>query len=196
MGSAPRSSPFRGSSLSASAASTAASRFLPRSSPHRCHTIESLATGPVPASGAGPDDPHARFIVLYTCKVCETRSAKSVSRQAYSSGVVLLRCDGCQKHHLFADHLGWFEDEGTDIESILAAKGVTVGRSSLNLKPEELQQLETLQKQMMEAAKLRKQRAEAEAAGASTAAGDASRPLTADVAADDAVIEDPVPRLK
>jgi hypothetical protein len=93
-------------------------------------------------------DPHARFVVVYTCTVCETRAAKSVSRQAYAEGVVLLRCDGCQKLHLFADRLGWFDDNSVDVETILAAKGVAVSRSSLNLAPEQLEQLQQLQRNM------------------------------------------------
>lgn len=178
-----------------------ASAFLhPRHRARRSFsTIESLPTGPLGASGPS-DDPHARFVVLYTCKVCETRSAKSVSRQAYSSGVVLLRCDGCSKHHLFADHLGWFEDEGTDIESILAAKGVAVGRSSINLKPEELQQLEALQKQMQQQAAVQQQRkkeAEEKLAATDAAnAGDEASAFKADAHAPEADVAEPAPRLK
>jgi len=62
--------------------------------------------------------------------------------------VVLLRCDGCEKLHLFADRLGWFDDDSVDVESILARKGVTVSRSSLDLKPEQLEQLQQLQRSM------------------------------------------------
>lgn len=44
--------------------------------------------------------------VLFTCTVCSHRSAALMSKQSYTSGVVLIRCDGCKKLHLFADHLG------------------------------------------------------------------------------------------
>ena len=51
-----------------------------------------------------------------------------MSRQAYSSGVVLIRCPGCQRLHLFADHLGWFSDGRETIEDIMREKGIPVRR--------------------------------------------------------------------
>lgn len=87
----------------------------------------------------GVSSPGEKFVMLYTCKgnqtpflafrltllylVCETRSAKTLSKHAYFHGVVLVRCPHCENLHLIADRLGWFEEESTDIESILKAKG-------------------------------------------------------------------------
>ena len=47
----------------------------------------------------------------FTCNKCEFRSKKTISKQAYQEGVVLIRCDGCENLHLIADNLGWFRDE-------------------------------------------------------------------------------------
>lgn len=58
--------------------------------------------------------------------MCETRAAKTISKHAYYSGVVLVRCPGCENLHLVADRLGWFEDESTDVESLLKQRGESV----------------------------------------------------------------------
>ncbi|GLE05995.1 hypothetical protein PINS_up015206 [Pythium insidiosum] len=64
--------------------------------------------------------------MLFTCTVCNTRSAKTISKHAYYKGVVLARCPGCENLHLIADRLGWFEDESTDVESMLKQRGENV----------------------------------------------------------------------
>lgn len=63
--------------------------------------------------------------MLFTCKVCETRSAKTMSRATYETGIVLVRCPKCRNLHLIADRLGWFGEPGS-VEDFLEQQGVAV----------------------------------------------------------------------
>ncbi|CAG8531144.1 1004_t:CDS:2 [Ambispora leptoticha] len=69
-----------------------------------------------------------RLEISFTCKVCKHRSTKQMSRQAYDHGVVIIQCIVCKNHHLIADHLGWFRDERTTIETLMAEQGEKVQR--------------------------------------------------------------------
>lgn len=64
-----------------------------------------------------------KMIIMYTCTVCDTRSARKISKQAYYEGIVMVRCDCCKNRHLIADRMGVFEDsiegKGWDIQAFL-----------------------------------------------------------------------------
>jgi len=66
--------------------------------------------------------------MIYTCKTCNTRSAKTFSKIAYTQGVVIVRCPGCRTLHLVADHLGYFDDNSRTIETILGERNEKVLR--------------------------------------------------------------------
>lgn len=105
------------------------------------------ATAGLPGAQHGDDF----FVMVFTCSVCETRSARRLSKRAYYHGVVLVRCEGCDNLHLIADRLGWFEegkgDGGVDIEDLIAQQGGDVrkltadGSPDIQLTPEDVEAL-------------------------------------------------------
>lgn len=69
-----------------------------------------------------------RMVIGFTCKVCNQRTHRTMSKTAYTRGVVLIECPGCNNRHLIADNLGWFDrgKETRNIEEIMAARGEAV----------------------------------------------------------------------
>eukprot|EP00922_Rhytidocystis_sp_ex-Travisia-forbesii_P053255 GHVS01078969.1.p1 GENE.GHVS01078969.1~~GHVS01078969.1.p1 ORF type:complete len:219 (+),score=50.87 GHVS01078969.1:219-875(+) len=67
-----------------------------------------------------------KYLLKFTCNVCQTTAAKRFSKLSYHHGVVIIRCPGCRKLHLVADRLGWFGDKPESIEDFLEANGQTL----------------------------------------------------------------------
>jgi mitochondrial protein import protein ZIM17 len=55
-----------------------------------------------------------------------------MSKQAYHNGTVLIQCPSCKNRHLIADHLKIFSDERITLEDILATKGETVTKKTVD----------------------------------------------------------------
>lgn len=60
-----------------------------------------------------------KYVLMFTCKVCDTRSAKKITKHSYHSGVVVVRCACCRNLHLIVDNIGIFEEPGWNINAFL-----------------------------------------------------------------------------
>lgn len=66
-------------------------------------------------------DSSGKLFIGFVCKVCNGVCSHFMSKLAYTKGVVLIECKGCNNRHLIADNLNWF-GEGKNIQEILAKK--------------------------------------------------------------------------
>mmetsp|Transcript_14786 Transcript_14786/g.28008 ORF Transcript_14786/g.28008 Transcript_14786/m.28008 type:complete len:247 (+) Transcript_14786:34-774(+) len=113
-----------GNSTTATDASTTSTDSIQVTSNNDTVSLEIPGTG----TGAG-----RKMAIVFTCTVCETRSAKQFTENAYLNGVVMVRCPGCQNLHLIADRLGWFDDTDshqfdlTTLEQLTGQKVKRVG---------------------------------------------------------------------
>jgi hypothetical protein len=91
-----------------------------------------------------PTGSAASLLIGFTCKVCSTRTHRTMSRRAYNHGIVLIECPGCESRHLIADNLGWFKDTpqaARKIEDMTASVGEIRRKLRAELGEEESQGL-------------------------------------------------------
>lgn len=99
-----------------------------------CSTMPDVVTALRKETEEVPLKPNAKFQLCFTCKKCDHKNQKLISKIAYYKGVVIVECDGCHNNHLIADNLNWFTDLGgmKNIEEILKAKGESVMKITSN----------------------------------------------------------------
>ncbi|VDN16713.1 unnamed protein product [Dibothriocephalus latus] len=73
--------------------------------------------------------------IEFTCNKCKHRTKKYFSRQAYTKGLVIIRCPSCQALHLIADNIGWIKEQtpwriGEQKHLLRADAGKAVGEES------------------------------------------------------------------
>ena len=85
-----------------------ASPSLPREG---AESAESQVESPT-SSSSSSKTAVAGLAAVFTCNVCDLRSAKGFSRVAFEKGVVIVTCSGCDSMHVLADRLGWFGSAG------------------------------------------------------------------------------------
>ena len=97
---------------------------------HESNTTVSLNLDNIP----GMQTEGEKYLIMFTCNVCETRSARKISKRGYHHGVVICRCEKCRNLHLIADRMGVFEDESWDIQQhmtkILDKQNVSVSHEA------------------------------------------------------------------
>lgn len=76
-----------------------------------------------------------KFLMMYTCKICQVRNAQMISKVAYNHGMVVSTCKKCKSRHLIADNEGKLDmaEYGKKIEDYLVSeKGEKVQRLTVS----------------------------------------------------------------
>jgi protein import protein ZIM17 len=71
------------------------------------------------------------YLLTFTCKPCDHRSAHRVTKHGYHQGTVVITCPGCSARHVISDHLKIFSDKPITLEDILARKGLKLTKGTM-----------------------------------------------------------------
>lgn len=63
-----------------------------------------------------------RISISFVCNKCNNKVEKTMSKQAYTKGVVLIQCPQCTNRHLIADNLNWFQTGSKNVEELVSKK--------------------------------------------------------------------------
>ena len=63
--------------------------------------------------------------MIFVQGVQEIIRTLALPQLAYNEGLVIVRCYGCDNHHLIADRLNWFEEGSVDVHDLIAKYGAT-----------------------------------------------------------------------
>lgn len=77
-----------------------------------------------------------KYVIVLTCSICETRTARKISKKAYHNGVVICRCEKCKNLHLLADRMGVFEDASWDAQSHEKRMSTILDRQNISVSHE------------------------------------------------------------
>lgn len=71
----------------------------PRRSFHTCNSLSCLRIDP-------------RMSITFKCDVCNEKSTKTFSKEAYEKGMVIITCPKCKSNHLISNNLTKYKDLG------------------------------------------------------------------------------------
>ncbi len=101
-----------------------------------CRSRSEETRDAIQVTGSASNATGAKFLFMYTCKICKTRNANMISKLAYTTGAVISTCIGCDSRHMLADNAHKFDMKqyGKRIDEYLTQKGEFVQKLNITAK--------------------------------------------------------------